>query len=533
MQTYAAMLRTTCERRPDAEALVFATRRLTYAELLEAGVRRARELRALGVGRGDRYGLLLPNSPEFVEYVVGGSLLGAAVIPINTRFKAHELRHVLTNGELTSLVTTDAIDEFTDLKDLLYETLPELRQRGDPMRLELSDAPHLRAVVLLGSSTSPGFVSADALAEAAALVDEPTDEATPDDPFAIMYTSGTTAHPKGCVLTNAAFTSNAFAVAQRLRIPPDDRWWDPLPMFHLGGILLMSAVFAGGGTFISMTHFDPDKAFDLIDAERPTVIYSLFPPVTLTLMHHPRFTDCDWSDLRFVCSVAPTDVQAQIQDAFAPGVLVSAYGITELTGTVAYSELDEPLEQRLGTCGKPLQGYELRVIDPETGATLLARERGELVARGPQVFSGYFGDEEQTRAVIDEEGFFHTGDLCSLDDEGRILFHGRLKDMLKVGGENVAAVEIESFLATHPGVKMAQVVGVPDDRLVEVPAAFVEPVPGQTLTEEEVIAFCRGKIASFKVPRYVRFVDEWPMSATKVQKFRLREQLMDELATLV
>jgi acyl-CoA synthetase (AMP-forming)/AMP-acid ligase II len=526
------MLRATCERRPDAEALLFAERRLTYGELLEAGRQRARELAALGIGHGDRYGLMLPNCPEFVEYVVGGAILGAAVVPINTRFKARELRHVVTNGELGALVSTDAIDEYTDFKELLHATLPELRNSCDPLHLELSDAPHLRAVVLLGGSTAPGFVSQAALADAAAGEEEPLDSATPDDPFAIMYTSGTTAHPKGCVLTNHAWAFNAHAVAKRLRIPPDDRWWDPLPMFHAGGILLMSAVFAAGGTFISMVHFDPEAAFDLIEAERPTVIYSLFPPVTLTLMHHPRFAGCDWRNLRFVCNIAPIEVQRQVQEAFAPGVLVSAYGITELTGTVCYSDLDDPLEQRLTTCGKPLEGYELRVVDPESGAELLPGERGELIARAPQLFSGYFRDPEQTAAVIDERGFFHTGDLCSIQEDGHVLFHGRLKDMLKVGGENVAAVEIESFLATHPGIKMAQVVGVPDERLVEVPAAFVEPVPGQTLTQDEVIAFCRGQIASFKVPRYVRFVDEWPMSATKVQKFRLREQLIEELTVV-
>jgi fatty-acyl-CoA synthase len=532
MKTYATMFRATCEHRSEDESLVFADRRLTYGELFEAGTRRARELAALGVGPGDRYGLLLPNSPELVEYVVGGALVGAAVVPINTRFRAHELRHVLTNGELTALVTTDAIHDVVDFKELLSETLPELPRSHDALRLELEDAPHLRAVVLLGGEAEQGFVGADELTTAAARAPEPAYEASPEDPFAIMYTSGTTAHPKGCILTNAAFTANAYAVAKRFEIPEDDRWWNPLPMFHLGGLLLMSAVFAAGGTHISMTHFEPDDAFDLVEAEHPTVMYPLFPPVTLTLMHHPRFSGCDWSDLRVVCNIAPVDVQRQVQDAFAPGVLVSAYGITELTGTVCYSELDDPLETRLTTCGKPLEGYELRVVDPDTGAELVTGERGELVARGPQLFSGYFRDPEQTAAAIDAEGFFHTGDLCSIDADGHVLFHGRIKDMLKVGGENVAAVEIESFLATHPGIKMAQVVGVPDDRLVEVPAAFIEAAPGHELTEEDVIAFCKGKIASFKVPRYVRFVDEWPMSATKVQKFRLRERLIEELSAV-
>jgi fatty-acyl-CoA synthase len=227
--------------------------------------------------------------------------------------------------------------------------------------------------------------------------------------------------------------------------------------------------------------------------------------------------------------VAPADVQRQVQEAFGPAVLMSAYGITELCGTLVFTELDDPLEARVTTCGTPLPGFDLRVVDPETNAPLPVGVRGELVGRGPSRFDGYYRNAEQTDLAIDAEGYFHTGDLCSIDGDGRILFHGRIKDMLKVGGENVAAIEIESFLATHPAIKLAQVVGIPDPRLLELPAAFVELVPGASLSEAEAIAYCTGAIAGFKVPRHVRFVEEWPMSATKVQKFRLREQLLDEL----
>jgi fatty-acyl-CoA synthase len=293
--------------------------------------------------------------------------------------------------------------------------------------------------------------------------------------------------------------------------------------------MLMSGVFVAGATFISMERFEPDAAFDLIERERATVLYPLFPTITLTLMHHPRFAELDKSRARVVVNVAPPDVQRQIQDAFAPAVLMSAYGITELCGTLVFTELDDPLEARLNTCGTPLPGFDMRVVDGETGEPLPPGVRGELVGRGPSRFDGYYNNPEETARAIDSEGYFHTGDLCSIDDEGRISFHGRLKDMLKVGGENVAAIEIESFLATHPAIKLAQVVGIPDDRLLEVPAAFVELVPGANVTEAEVIAYCKGEIAGFKVPRHVRFVEEWPMSATKVQKFRLRDAFLAEL----
>jgi fatty-acyl-CoA synthase len=528
---YAEMMRETAERTPDAEALVFPDTRLTYRELLERATWRARDLQALGVGRGDTFGILLPNSPHIVELLVGGAMLGATMIPINTRFRVRELRHVITDGELAALVTTDEIDDYVNFKELLYEALPGLREAKEATALDLPDAPKLNAVALVTDNPADGILDAATVRGLAAGFPAPDPANGPggDETAIIMYTSGTTANPKGCVLSHRAIQLDAAGVTERFAITPDDRMWNPLPMFHSGGIMLMTAMYIGGGTFISQPRFEVEAAFDLIERERVTIHYPLFPTMTLTLMHHPRFKQLDLSRARLVCDVAPPDVQRQVQEAYEPAILVNAYGITELCGTVVFSELDEPLESRIETCGRPLPGFELRVVDPESNEPLPPNERGELVGRGPSRFDGYYRNPEQTTAVVDGEGFFHTGDLASMDEDGRVIYHGRLKDMLKVGGENVAAIEIESYLATHPAIKMAQVVGVPDDRLQEVPAAFVELAPGASATEDEVIAYCKGAIASFKVPRHVRFVTEWPMSATKVQKFRLRDQLCSEL----
>jgi fatty-acyl-CoA synthase len=291
----------------------------------------------------------------------------------------------------------------------------------------------------------------------------------------------------------------------------------------------MSAVFSRGAMFSSQAYFEPDAAFDLIEQHRPTVLYPLFPTITLTLMHHPRFANVDCSNVRFLCSVSPPDTQRAIQATIEPALLVSAYGMTELAGTLSYNALSDSYEQRTSTCGRPLPGWEIEIRDPETDERVGPDVRGELVARGPALFSEYFASPDLTAASFDEQGFFHTGDHCSVDADGLLSFHGRLKDMLKVGGENVSALEVESFLATHPAVKLAQVVGMPDPRLLEVGVAFVELVPGQTTTEEELIAYCTGRMASFKIPRRVRFVEEWPMSSTKIQKFRLKEQILAEL----
>jgi len=530
---YATMLRAVATERPDAPALAFPGEVITYRELFERATWRARELLAVGVAAGDRFGVMLPNSSELVELIVAGAMIGATTVPVNTRYKDTELRHVCANGELTALFTTDALDAHTSLSGQLDRALDGLREASDPWNLDLAGFPHLRAVVVLGPVVRPGMLSAVEVRARAVETPAPTpaDEPDPATPLLIMYTSGTTANAKGCVLTNQALVRAAQSAAERLEIPATDRWWDPLPMFHLGGILLMSAVFSRGGLFVSQSHFSPDVAFDLIAEHRPTVLYPLFPTITLTLLHDPRWAEVDTGSIRFVCNVSPPDVQRSVQAAIEPALLISAYGMTEIAGTLAYNALSDTYEQRTTTCGRPLPGWEIEIHDPDTNATLGPDEKGELVARGPALFSGYFASPDLTAASFDEAGFFHTGDHCSIDADGLLSFHGRLKDMLKVGGENVSALEVESFLATHPAVKLAQIVGVPDDRLLEVGAAFIELVPGATLTEDEVIDYCTGRIASFKIPRYVRFVTDWPMSSTKIQKFRLREQIVAELAS--
>jgi fatty-acyl-CoA synthase len=530
-QSYVSLFRATAERFPDHEALIFPDARRTYRELLENATFRTRELRALGVGPGHRFGVLMPNASECAELLIAASMLGATMVPVNTRFKARELRHVITDAELTAVLTTDAIDEHVDFVALLEHALPGISDARDATQLRLPGVPRLRAIGVYGSRRARGFIDAAELrrlAEGQPPAD-PRDEAAAEATALILYTSGTTAHPKGCMLSHRAIVLDACGIVDRFMISAWDRWWDPLPMFHAGALMLMTACFAAGATFISTPRFDADEAFDMIIRERGTVLYPLFPPITLALLHHERFPSLDLERIRVVANVGPDDVQRRIQDAFAPAVLMSAYGITELCGTVIFTELDDPAEVRVTTCGRPLPGFEIRVVDPVTGAPLPAGERGELIGRGPSRFIGYYRNDELTRAVVDDEGFFHTGDLCSVDGDGRVLYHGRLKDMLKVGGENVAAIEVESYLATHPSVKMAQVVGVPDERLLEVPAAFVELVPGTTATEEELVAYCKSAIASFKVPRHVRIVSEWPMSATKIQKFRLRDTLLSEL----
>jgi fatty-acyl-CoA synthase len=519
------------DRWPDNDAVVFTDGRRTFSALAARAYAVARALLALGVRAGEHVGILMPNRLEFLDLLFGTALAGAIPVPLNGRYKAHETGYVIENADLVALFTSDTISEFADFAAILNGAFPDLRQQADPRRASLAGAPRLRTLVMDGAPV-PGFM---AWQDFLALGDEASDTDVDrrrvavalKDPCLMMYTSGTTAHPKGCLLSHEAVIRNAFAMnREKYFFGPDDRCWDPLPMFHMAALLPMLTMFTGGAALLSMLHFEPGAALRMIEEEKASAIFPLFPTVMTGLVNHPDFARRNLSRVRRVSNTGPAETLRQFQAAMPWAVHTSAYGMTENGGGMCMGSPEDSEEQRLNACGTPLSGMEVRIVDPETGAELPVGARGELKVRGYSVFAGYYKDPVRTAEAL-REGWFHTGDLCSMDSAGHVTCHGRIKDMLKVGGENVAAVEIESFLMTHPAVKLAQVIGVPDDRLQEVAAAFVELKPGALADEAEIIAFCTGRIARFKVPRHVRFVTEWPMSASKIQKFRLR-QAFDE-----
>jgi fatty-acyl-CoA synthase len=521
---FGDLLLRAAERDRDHEALVFPGCRLTYGDLEDRAFAAARALRALGVGPGSHVGVLMSNCPEYVELLFGISLLGAVMVPINARFAPRELGYVVDNGDLEVLVTSDVVVDRVDYVARLQEALPDLT------------APDLRAIVLLGDREVPGMLGGAEFAAGATNVSD-------EDVLALhrrtsvrgvalmMYTSGTTAMPKGCRLSHEALVRTATVAGRtRFRFTPEDRFWDPLPLFHMSTILPMIGVFDAGATLLLMDHFDADVALRMLDDERATISFATFPAITQALLNHPDYHPDRWRRVRLINNVAPPDTLRAMQARMPHTVQISAYGCTECGGVVAFGDAEDTLEERATTCGVPFDGIELEVRDLATGVLAAPEEPGEIVVRGYCVFDGYHKDPDRTAAALDAGGWFHTGDIGALTAEGRIRYLGRTKDMLKVGGENVAAIEIESYLATHPAVSIVAVVGVPDPKYMEVPAAFVELRPGREATEEELVEFCRRGLARFKVPRHVRFVEEWPMSATKVQKFRLQERLADELA---
>jgi len=348
----------------------------------------------------------------------------------------------------------------------------------------------------------------------------------------ILYTSGTTANPKGCMISHEAIVRNSAALADRYELTGEDSFWSPLPMFHIAAILPLTAIFAKGGTYVTTGYFQAGEALRMMEEDKVTATYPCFWTIMSDLVDHPDFETTDLSRVKLMnanFAVQPPEIGEKMKKALPNAVFVGTFGMTETAGTVSTSRLDATEEQRFTRLGTPLSGMEVKAIDPETGEEVAPGEKGEAWIRGYSTFTEYYKSPEKTAEALDDEGWFHSGDRISIDPDGQIMFHGRLKDMLKVGGENVAAVEIETWLQNHEAVKMAQVVGVPHPRLIEVPAAFIELEPGASASEEEMVAFCKGKIAGFKVPRYVRFVKEWPMSSTKIQKFRLQDQLIEEM----
>lgn len=533
---FADLLLRAAARHPERDAMVLPDERATYGELERRARRAARSLLGLGVQRGDGVGILMANCLDYVDVLFGASLIGAVPVLYNARFKAREIAHVTTDAGVKVVVTSDIIEQHTDYVELLERALPGLADVADPAAISgLASAPDLRAAVLLGKGSAPGFLDREAFYAFGEnvdpdAVDRANAETSVDDAAVMFYTSGTTAMPKGCPLTHVVMQhAGIVGGTERVGLREGDVMWGPLPMFHTAFTQPLTGVMHVGGTYLSMTHFEPGAALEMIAEEGATVMFPAFPTITMALLNHPSYHPDAFASVRTIINVGPPDVLRTMAAKMPHTTQITVFGMTETGGSVAMCETTDTLELRTETSGKALPGDEIEVRDPETGKALGPDERGEIVARGRGVFSGYHNDPVKTAEAIDADGWYHTGDLGSLDAEGRITFHGRLKDMLKVGGENVACVEVEGFLGTHPAVNLAQVVGLPDDKYDEVPVAFIELLPGATATEAEIIEFCRGEIASFKVPRHVRFVEEWPMGATKILKYELKDRICAEL----
>jgi acyl-CoA synthetase (AMP-forming)/AMP-acid ligase II len=465
----------------------------------------------------------MTNHPDLVASVFGASLIGAVVVPINARYRTNELQFLIEDADLAVLMTHDSADAYVDFTALIEQALEGIK------------APKLRHVVMMGERRPEGMLSRadfDALGDGAdeKLLRTRVEGVPLRDTALILYTSGTTSNPRGAMLSHEAFVRTWMVTAGIWGTTSEDRLWSALPLFHVTALGTVTWVLGKGATFYSDYSFDAARTVATLRDEKITQFYPAYQPVTEAVLAHPDFDKADLSQINTWLNVAPPEVLEKFQNRLPHAVQLTTYGGTE-GGCVSLTRRDDPLEVRLHTCGACQPGLELRVVDP-MGQPLGPGERGIIQFRGYNTLSGYWNDTEKTRESILDGGWVTMQDLGVLDEEGRVLFLGRVKETLKVGGENVAPQEIEAQLSTHPAVKLVSVVGIPDQRLVEVAAAFVELLPGHEATEEELIEHCKGRIASFKVPRMIRFIgeDEWPMSATKLQRFKLRDRLLEELA---
>jgi fatty-acyl-CoA synthase len=525
--TIGGALNRAAERWGDCDALVACHQQLRYSyrELRDEADRAARALIAIGVQRGDRVGIWSGNRAEWMITQYAAAKAGAILVNINPAYRLRELEYALRHSGVSVLITARGFRS-TGYVEILLRLAPEL--------------PALRHVVYLGPDAQPGgIVWADFL-ELANRIEAGELEAREtalqfDEPVNIQYTSGTTGSPKGATLSHHNILNNGYFVGEVLRYTEHDRICVPVPFYHCFGCVLanMAAVTHGCAVVLPGESFDPDATLRTIEAERCTSVYGV-PTMFIAQMDHPRFGSVRLETLRtgiMAGAPCPIDVMRQVIGRMHAPEVTICYGMTETSPVSFQSQIDDPIELRVSTVGHVLAHLESKIVDPDTRATVPRGTPGELCTRGYAVMLGYWNDDEATAAAIDAARWMHTGDLAVMNGDGSVAITGRIKDMIIRGGENVSPREIEEFLHTHEKVSDVQVIGVPDHKYGEEVCAWIRLHDGVAATEEEFRDFCRGQIATFKIPRHIRFTSEFPMTVTgKVQKFRMREITVAELA---
>lgn len=520
-------------RYPGREAIVCGGRRLTYAQFRDGVRQLAKGLLRLGVRRGDKVALLMGNRAEWLLVDFAVASLGATLVALSTWSTARELRYVLRHADATTLITVDRFLR-SDYMAMLAEICPEL-PRAPAGDLRSEGLPDLRRVVCLGQE---GYAGAHRFRDLWELGGNVADaelkavrgQVDPFDIAYILYTSGTTATPKGVQLQHYGLIENMFNIGERQHLTEADRLWLAVSLFWgLGCENALFAVMTHGGCIVLQESFEPGEALRLIEREACTVYYGT-PNMTVALFEHPDRPRHNLRALRTGATIGPPQAIQMVMDLGATQIC-NVYGLTECYGNCSLTDAEDPVEVRLHTIGRPLPGMEIKIADPVTRRPLPPRAVGELCIRG-YLTPGYYKDSEKNAAAFDAEGYLLSGDLGYFDDDGRLRFRGRIKDMVKTGGINVSPLEVEEVLLDHPKVDQAHVVGVPDERKEEALAAVVALKEGESASAEELRAFCRERLAAFKVPQHFRFRKrgDFPLTTTgKVQKVRLREELLAEL----
>jgi fatty-acyl-CoA synthase len=511
--------------------------RWSYCDLQEQVNRCARGLMAMGLQKGDRIGMWSPNNAEWVVTQFATSKMGAILVNINPAYRVHELEYALNQSGCTAIVIAPEFKS-SNYTQMMYDLAPELHE-AEPGKLQAKKLPHLQAVIRLGEAQMPGMwnwndllamadqVSETELAERQAQLEF-------DDAINIQYTSGTTGYPKGATLSHHNILNNGYFVGQIMKFTDKDRLIIPVPLYHCFGMVLgnLACMTHGAAMLFPSPGFEPQAVLEMVQEERATAVHGV-PTMFIAELEHPEFASYDLSSLRtglMAGSPCPVEVMKQVNIKMNMREVEIAYGMTETSPVSFQTRADTPLVKRVSTVGQIHPHVEVKIVNPETGQVVPIGQMGELYTRGYCVMLGYWNDEARTRESIDAARWMHTGDLAVMDEEGYVNIVGHSKDMVIRGGENVYPREIEEFLYSHPKISDVQVIGVPDKKYGEEIMAWVKLREGQEATPEELQAYCRDKIAYFKVPRYFKFVDAFPMTVTgKIQKFKMRQTSIEEL----
>ncbi|MCY7776062.1 AMP-binding protein [Bacillus licheniformis] len=534
--TIGKLLEKTTADAPDHEAVVYPDRglRYTYREFDQLCRKVAKGLMALGIDKGEHVAIWASNTPEWLTAQFASAKAGAVLVTANTNYQLSELEYVLKQSDATTLILMESY-RGTSYIDILCKLIPELKE-GEPGRLASERLPFLKNIILLGDQRHPGMYLWDDLLKLSGSVSEKAldrrmERLKEHDVINMQYTSGTTGFPKGVMLTHSNLANNAANIAECMNLSKKDRMCIPVPFFHCFGCVLGTlACVTAGATMVPVQEFSPKEVLSAVETEKCTALHGV-PTMFIAELNDPDFASYDLSSLRtgiMAGSNCPIEVMKKVIDNMGMSEITIAYGQTEASPVITQTRVNDSLKRRVETVGRALPNVEVKITEPGTNREVERGVQGELCTRGYHVMKGYYKNPEATAAVIDEDGFLHTGDLAVMDEEGYCQITGRLKDMIIRGGENIYPREIEEFLYKHPDILDVQIVGVPDETFGEEVSAWIKLKSGASMTADELKEYCKGKIARYKIPRYIAFVEEFPMTASgKVQKFKLREQALE------